>query len=63
MSYRYQVTFSKTFTTGLLKGMSIDNEYVRFAEWKNAEEFARRCNGKARKGLEYILHTPILEAI
>ena len=62
MSYRYQVTFSKTFISGLLKGMNIDNEYVRFVEWKNADEFARNCDGKTKRG-DYVAHTPIVEAI
>lgn len=66
--YKYQVTFSKKFTNGLLKGITIDNEYVRFATWQAANEFAQKCDGKTVikacvGNSTYISSLPILEAI
>jgi hypothetical protein len=66
--YRYQVSYSKYFTSGPLKGITLDNEYVRFATWQAANEFAQKCDGKTvikacGGNSTYISSLPILEAI
>ena len=67
-AYKYQVQFSKRFVTGLMAGMTIHGEMVRFATWDAADEFARKCDGKTiRKPCigsgTFISESPILEAI
>jgi hypothetical protein len=66
--YKYQVTYSKKFTNGLLKGITIDSEYVRFATWHAADDFAKTCDGETEVkpcigSGAYIKSVPILEAI
>ena len=66
--YRYQVTFSKTFIGGVLEGMTIDGERIRFCDWHSADAFAQSCDGKtqvtecAGSGV-YLKSQPVLEAI
>jgi len=40
--YKYQVNYSKRFTTGLFTGKLI-HDYLRFADWKSADEFKNKC--------------------
>lgn len=41
-AYRYQVNFSKRFTTGILRGR-LYHDYLRFTDWKTADAFRTLC--------------------
>lgn len=43
MSYTHEVRFEKVFTGGLLAGMTIKNECVRFSNLTSAEAWAKQA--------------------
>jgi hypothetical protein len=67
--YKYQVNFEKTFTVGALKGRHYSLGYIRFCDWKSADEFAKSCDGKTEvdpcdgTDWRYVKSAPILTAI
>jgi hypothetical protein len=42
MGYKYQVNYSKRFTSGLLVGF-LYHDHLRFADWKSADQFKELC--------------------
>lgn len=38
--YRYQVNYSKRFTSGILEGR-LYHDYLRFADWASADQFVK----------------------
>jgi hypothetical protein len=40
--YKYQVNYSKRFTSGILVG-KLAHDYTRFTDWKSADEFKNKC--------------------
>jgi hypothetical protein len=40
--YKYQVNFSKRFTSGMFVG-KLYHDYLRFADWHSADEFKNKC--------------------
>jgi hypothetical protein len=44
--YTYQVNFSKRFVDGPFKG-SLYHSYLRFADWKSADQFREKCESGA----------------
>ena len=42
MGYRYQVNYSKRFTSGLLAG-KLYHDHLQFADWQSADQFRALC--------------------
>ena len=40
MSYKYQVNYSKRFTSGILTG-KLYHDHLRFADWQSADDFRK----------------------
>ena len=64
--YRYQVNFTKVFVSGLFKGKTY-HDYLRFVDWKSADDFAKSCDGKtivcSLTGSDYFKEDGILSAL
>ncbi len=40
--YRYQVNYTKRFTSGILAG-KLYHDHLRFVDWKSADQFRALC--------------------
>ena len=40
--YKYQVNYSKRFTSGMFIG-KLHHDYLRFTDWNSADEFRIKC--------------------
>jgi len=42
MGYKFQVNYSKRFTSGILVG-KLYHDHLQFADWQSADDFRKLC--------------------
>ena len=65
-TYKYQVSYGKRFTSGLLEGCLYD-DFLKFTDWNTADDFRKLCESGHEfvpfAGSNYKAEYSILEAI